>query len=171
MCRPEFVKLYFMPKDKYDEEEEEDRKRRRLIFSQSAKNNDIESFMFKGQEKTVYKKLFGRFKLNESQERYRDLGEEDNEKGIFSKKTVEKFIHVADPTEECFKKTKETVATILLQHIRECYAVFELFEQLEPLVTRQLEYKVNNFCAGDDHSMQEFENLVVELRDYKELVQ
>ena len=66
LCRPEFIKLFFMPKDKYDEEEEEDRKRRRLLFSQSIKSNDIESFMFKGQDKAIYKKLFGRFKLNES---------------------------------------------------------------------------------------------------------
>lgn len=71
--------------------------------------------MFRGQEKNIYSKFMGQVKIKESKSEKKDIIFTQEEASVFSQPQVKKFITVADPTEDCFKRVKNNIQGILKQ--------------------------------------------------------
>ena len=94
--------------------------------------------MFRGQEKNIYSKYMGRIKIKESHSDKKDIIFTPEEGNIYSQPYVNKYLSVADPSEDCYKIAKGNIVAILKTQYRSCYKCFEIFDQLKPLIDLEI---------------------------------
>jgi hypothetical protein len=104
--RPEFAKLQFLNLQEFLLQEENEERERKLNFQVKLNQNEFEGFMMRGQEKNIYSKYMGQVKIKTSLSETKDIIFTQEEANVFNKPSVEKYMMVADPNEECYKSVK-----------------------------------------------------------------
>ena len=125
--------------------------------------------MFLDFDTNIYSKYIGRIKFLESQKEQRDLIFSQEEAYIFKKSYIKKYIQVADPAEEWYRAAKSKVEKILRQQYTAWSKVYEIFDQLNPIITNHMKLTINQFLRQETKTKGEYTKFVVELKSFKQL--
>lgn len=161
--------MQFISSYEFTKQEEEEETMNKLTFQHNKRENEFENLMFVGFERNIYSKYIGRIKLIESDKTDKDLIFTQEETNIFKKSSVKKLMKIADPNEKCFIQAKQKIENILRQQYQDCSRVYEIFNQLNPIITNHLSLKINKFLRQESKSKLDYFKLVSEIKCFRKL--
>ena len=127
------------------------------------------AFIFGGQKRNIYSKFLGRIKVKESEKAEKDIIFSNDEAKIFKKSFVTKYMKIADSEEACYDQPKQRVEEVLREQYNICSNVFSVFDQLQPIITQEIDAKIVQFFKQEVKSKYAYYKAVNELKNYKHL--
>lgn len=167
--RPEFCKLHTISSFEFAQQEEEEARINKLTFQQNKKENEFEDLIFGGLNRNIYSKYIGRIKLSESEKDQKDIIFSKEETNIYKRSFVKKYMKVADWQEECYVQAKQKIEEVLREQYRACSNVYVIFNQLIPIITKQMDLSINRFLAQKTKPKADYFKFIAELKNYKNL--
>jgi hypothetical protein len=168
--RPEFAKLNIISHYEFLKQEEEEETMNKMTFQTNKKENEYEDLLFGGLERNIYSKYLGRIKMSKSEKESKEIIFSKEEAHIFKKSSVEKFMKIADPSEECYILAKRKIEFVLLSQYDACSNTYSIFTQLQPIITSEMNSKITVFLLQEIKSKYDYYKLVAEIKNFRELV-
>lgn len=142
----------------------------KMTFQTNKKENEFEDLLFGGLERNIYSKYLGRIKLSKSEKESKEIIFSKEEAHIFKKSSVEKFMKIADSSEECYVSAKRQIKFVLRSQYDACSNTYSIFNQLQPIISSEMHFKITSFLQQETKSKYEYYKLVAEIKNFRELV-